>query len=102
MKIHGNWDKENWYGEVTVDGKPLLPENSLKVRNHSPDGFSWGYAGSGPAQLALGILLAAGIRPPTALEYYQEFKREFLVDVKSLGPLDLEVDPVAWLERKRT
>lgn len=26
------------------------------VRNHSPTGFGWGYAGSGPAQLALAIL----------------------------------------------
>jgi len=28
----------------------------LGVINHSPDGFSWGYSGSGPAQLALAIL----------------------------------------------
>jgi hypothetical protein len=25
------------------------------LRNHSPDGFQWGYAGSGPAQLALAL-----------------------------------------------
>jgi uncharacterized protein DUF6166 len=25
--------------------------------NHSPDGFSWGYAGSGPTQLALAMLM---------------------------------------------
>ena len=27
-----------------------------QVVNHSPDGFEWGYTGSGPAQLALAIL----------------------------------------------
>ena len=27
----------------------------LDLRNHSPTGFSWGYGGSGPAQLALAI-----------------------------------------------
>lgn len=32
--------------------------------HHSPDGFEWGYAGSGPADLALAIL-AAAIGPET-------------------------------------
>lgn len=32
---------------VTVAGKQLFPERSQKLINHSPDGFSWGYAGSG-------------------------------------------------------
>jgi hypothetical protein len=36
---------------------PVTP--SLRHRNHSPDGFEWGYHGSGPAQLALAILLHA-------------------------------------------
>lgn len=40
--------------EVTADGKPLDPRNDLA--NHSPDGFEYGYGGSGPAQLALAIL----------------------------------------------
>jgi len=51
---------------VTVDGRPLDPRN--KVRNHSPDGFEWGYAGSGPAQLALAILCAHYAVPPSARE----------------------------------
>jgi hypothetical protein len=38
----------------TVDGAPLDPRNDLF--NHSPDGFEFGYSGSGPAQLALAIL----------------------------------------------
>jgi hypothetical protein len=40
---------------VTVDGKPLNPR--LDLFNHSPTGFEWGYSGSGPAQLALAILV---------------------------------------------
>ena len=36
---------------VYVDGKPLR-----HVVHHSPDGFNWGYGGSGPADLALSIL----------------------------------------------
>ena len=35
---------------------PLSLEKSLKVVDHSPDGFQWGYLGSGPAQLAAAIL----------------------------------------------
>ncbi len=31
----------------------------LDIRNHSPDGFAWGYPGSGPARLALAILCDA-------------------------------------------
>src|SRR5467141_965015 len=29
----------------------------LEARNHSPTGFAWGYGGSGPAQLALALLI---------------------------------------------
>lgn len=31
----------------------------LNVFNHSPSGFEWGYGGSGPAQLALAMLIEA-------------------------------------------
>jgi hypothetical protein len=34
---------------------PLNPR--FDVRKHSPDGFEWGYDGSGPAQLALALVL---------------------------------------------
>jgi len=40
-------------GEVWLNDKPLSPGPSQAVYNHSPTGFSWGYEGSGPAQLAL-------------------------------------------------
>jgi len=41
-----------------LDGALLDPRPSQRVWNHSPDGFNWGYGGSGPAQLALAIVLA--------------------------------------------
>ena len=34
----------------------LSLEKSLQVVDHSPDGFQWGYTGSGPPQLAAAIL----------------------------------------------
>ena len=44
---------------VEANGKTrqLHPERSQAVKNHSPDGFNWGYGGSGPGQLTLAILL---------------------------------------------
>jgi hypothetical protein len=50
-----------------------LPERQ-DVYNHSPDGFSWGYQGSGPAQLALAILCDA-IGRSEAVRWHQDFKR---------------------------
>ena len=41
---------------VTLDGDPL--PWGVEVVPHSPTGLEWGYHGSGPAQLALAILLA--------------------------------------------
>ena len=57
--------------KITVDGRPLKPRNDLY--NHSPDGFAWGYSGSGAAQAALAIL-ADYTDDKTALEYHQLFK----------------------------
>lgn len=41
---------------VFIDGKLLKVIRSQQIYNHSPDGFNWGYLGSGPAQLSLAIL----------------------------------------------
>jgi len=63
---------------ITVDGRPVDPAPSLKIRNHSPTGFEWGYEGSGPAQASLAILLDLGASREAAVEHYQEFKSRFL------------------------
>lgn len=49
----------------------------LDIRHHSPDGFSWGYSGSGPSQLAL-ALLADCCDKETALKYYMEFRDKII------------------------
>lgn len=59
------------YDMTTGAKRELPPRNDLV--NHSPDGFEWGYAGSGPAQLAFAILLDA-FDEKTARTWYQEFK----------------------------
>lgn len=60
--------------EVYIDGRHLRPDKSLSVANHSPDGFNWGYGGSGPAQLALAILLRLLPTKEHACSLYQSFK----------------------------
>jgi hypothetical protein len=59
---------------VLRNGLPLSPEPSQKIVNHSPDGFSWGFSGSGPAQLALGLLLDVTHDPSLARDHHQCFK----------------------------
>lgn len=59
---------------VTRDGRPLALGPSKKLWNHSPTGFEWGYAGSGPAQLALALLLDATGDKDLALSLHQKFK----------------------------
>jgi hypothetical protein len=50
---------------------------SLVLENHSPDGFEYGFGGSGPAQAALGILsYFVGIE--SALYYKHAFKDQII------------------------
>jgi hypothetical protein len=83
---------------VFIDGKELLPKNSLKVRNHSPSGFEWGYGGSGPAQLALEILLELVDRK-TAEFLYQDFKRAFIAPADDRLYINIE-DVKTWIAKE--
>ena len=51
----------------------LPPRNNL--RNHSPDGFEWGYGGSGPAQLALALVADCRGDAFAVPKIYQRVKR---------------------------
>jgi hypothetical protein len=72
--IRGKWDTK----QVWIDDRELSPERSLQVRNHSPTGFAWGYGGSGPAQLALALLLEIARNKEMALLWYQDVKRHII------------------------
>lgn len=56
-----------------VGGSKPLPMH-LDLFAHSPSGFEWGFAGSGPAQLALAILMDVFDDRATATEWHQRFK----------------------------
>ena len=82
---------------VVINGiHKLDPEHSLELANHSPDGFMWGYGGSGPSQLALALLCFV-TDDETALRLYQDLKWDF---VSKLPQTDFSVtfDIYGWLK----
>ncbi len=86
--------------QVFINGILLNPERSQKVFNHSPDGFAWGYCGSGPAQLALAILLEFIKDEDTVIQLYQDFKFDVIADLKE--NFELSIDAVkTWIEERK-
>lgn len=99
-------------GGVTVwvvaenGGQKELPH----VVRHSPDGFQWGYAGSGPSDLALSILVhylrwVCEFTPEHALTeancWYQAFKHDFIAVVDRDGPLEISSERITeWYDEK--
>ena len=64
----------------------LTPERSLEIANHSPSGFEVGYCGSGPAQLALTLLLDHTGDEEVALAEYMAFKTEVVSQLECTRP----------------
>ncbi len=76
--------------EVYISGQRLDPKHSQAFRNHSPDGFSWGYGGSGPSQLALAILLHL-TTPQKAQNLYQQFKFDIIATLTQDEDFELTI-----------
>jgi len=98
LLIHGRRHRSG-AAVVYVDHRRLSPKASLRVRRHSPTGFEWGYAGSGPAQLALGLLLRGGVPARQAVRLHQRFKAEFVQHFPPEGFL-VELNIRAWAARQ--
>ena len=81
---------------VTVNGRPLPLK--LDLRNHSPTGFEWGYAGSGPAQLALAIL-ADSLGDEMAAEAHQRFTRDVIAHLPRKGWHLAEMEVRRWFHK---
>ena len=85
-----------------IEGKSV--KRLRHVCRHSPDGFEWGYGGSGPSDLALSIMtdyfarqgfLDSTIRADSC---YQDFKWAFIADAKG-EVLSIYEDQIReWLE----
>lgn len=83
---------------VTIHGNLLLPDDSQKVYNHSPDGFNWGYGGSGPAQLALAILMRF-CKANEALRLHQMFKWDVIAKLPANKEWEIpDSRVISWLE----
>jgi hypothetical protein len=71
---------------IFADG--IFINNNLQLVNHSPDGFSWGYAGSGPAQCSFMVLFTYFTKVKMydikkAKLFTQRFYQDFKFDVIS-------------------
>ncbi len=86
------------------------------VISHSPDGFNWGYNGSGPADLALNILNAfvppgtdgheavdcwKGQCSQTAWDLHRDFKNFFLAQLPVDGGMILAQTIEYWIKERR-
>lgn len=80
-------------------GGPLDPR--LDLRGHSPDGFGWGYGGSGPAQLALALLADATHDVVWAIEHYQAYMTEVISRVEGDCWLLPRRQVIAWCRLQR-
>ena len=86
---------------VTRDRYPFSPLPSQRLYNHSPDGFAWGYGGSGPSQLALALLLDVTREENVAWIWYQTFKCEVVAGWPIDGDWDITNAAIwAWLRHK--
>ena len=75
MKTYSGVRTESGCAVTVTDGdgcRGLDPRFDL--RTHSPDGFEWGYGGSGPAQLALALAADVLGDDEAALDVYQRLK----------------------------
>ena len=79
MKTYkGKFVDEGVGGQAIMVDKDGTRTYALKhVVRHSPDGFNWGYGGSGPADTALSILTDC-VGKDVAEAFYQEFKFDFV------------------------
>lgn len=87
VRMHGE------QGETCLLVTPL-PERWDLV-NHSPDGFEWGYRGSGPAQLALALLADATGNDNLAIDMHQAFKDAVLTMICE-GAFTITADFIRW------
>ena len=81
-------------GRVVVEGVPH------EWVWHSPTGFEWGYGGSGLANPALNILLAATGDRNFAASHHQTFKWRFVADMPREGGMIRGSDVVEWITRQ--
>ena len=92
------------FGDVVCsrDENGITTNVPRRITKHSPDGFEWGYGGSGPADFALNILSAyIGQEEAQRGGLYQDFKWEFVAKLPKEGGTIKREDVFQWLEKRR-
>ena len=86
-----------WWEDDDGDGIVNIGELSHQVL-HSPDGFEWGYAGSGPADLARSLLWDVTGHEPEPVQY-QTFKENVVAGWKTNNWSINDASIMAWLNK---
>lgn len=68
-----------------------------RICYHSPDGFEWGYGGSGPSDFALNIL-SIYVGGEKALKLHQQFKQDFVAKLPKQGGTIKKEDILKWID----
>jgi hypothetical protein len=93
-----------WNEDVVLErnrkGKPIT-NVPRRIIYHSPDGYEWGYGGSGPSDLALNIL-SLYVGGHKAWQLHQAFKWAFLAKMPIIGGTIKHEAILNWLKTKRT
>ncbi len=93
---HGFCDEEGKRHVVVVEGAAIGRPLALRLdlANKSPNGFAWGYGGSGPAQLALALCADATGDDEGALSVFQRFKSCVISQFPQDAPWSLSASEV--------
>jgi hypothetical protein len=83
--------RHNGIADVKIVDEGRVRELPLRLDlyNHSPTGFEWGYAGSGPAQLAIALLAEVLQDDKTAIALHQIFKFKVIGRLERDSPWQL-------------
>jgi len=73
-----------------------------RITKHSPDGFEWGYGGSGQADFALNILsVYIGEQEARRDGLYQDFKFQFISKLPPEGGTIKREDIMRWIDERK-
>jgi len=88
-----------WITSANGTKRPLPERRDL--RHHSAAGFSWGYGGSGPAQLAIAILADASGDDTRALAHYHEYRLDVIARLPLNRPFEISaLEARSWLSQR--
>ena len=92
---------EGWNHDIICyrDEEGIHTNVPRRITRHSPDGFEWGYGGSGPADFALNIL-SIFLGQEEAERHYQDFKWKFIATLSYEGGTIKRDDILKWIEEQ--